>query len=115
MATAAARWECTSPAGAGIISWSTCSAPSRRPGTGSRRPNDSWSDMGKFLTFLLLSCLAGSPAYATEPLHDLVPMHGKTGFLFPAKCCVVQLPSSHTLDAAKLEGRRRKPMGDSRG
>src|SRR3546814_4697609 len=98
MATAAARWECTSPAGAGIISWSTCSAPSRRPGTGSRRPNDSWSDMGKFLKFLLLSCLAGSPAYATEPLHDLVTMDGKTGFLFPDKCCWVKLPSSDKLD-----------------
>src|SRR3546814_18528393 len=67
--------------------------------------------MGKFLKFLLLSCLAGSPAYATEPLHDLVTMDGKTGFLFPDKCCWVKLPSSDKLDAAKLEGTQCSAIG----
>src|SRR3546814_19671339 len=38
-------------------------------------------------------------------------MDGKTGFLFPDKCCWVKLPSSDKLDAAKLEGTQCSAIG----
>ena len=59
--------------------------------------------MTRIVAFLLpLALLPCSPAPATEPLHDLISMEGKTGLLLPEKCCWVGLPPSEALDKAML-------------
>lgn len=48
-----------------------------------------------------LLALLTTATHATEPLHDGLVFQGKSGIIYPVKCCWMELPSSEALTAIR--------------